>query len=136
MNLKDCFDQGLLKRIRVQPKAAKKEIEKAREYLVKARKNYEIKIHDITVVAAYTAMFHAARSLLLKDGIKERSHVCIVLYLKSKYPRLEHHIRVLDSYRRFKHTALYALDVKIGENEAEVALKLADEFIFEIEKNI
>ena len=59
--------------------------EKAKEYLEKARKNYEIDIHDITVVAAYTAMFHAARSLLFINGIKERSHVCIVLYLKSKY---------------------------------------------------
>ncbi len=136
MNLKDCFDQGLLKRMRVQPIAARKEIEKAKEYLEKARKNYEIEIHDITVVAAYTAMFHAARSLLLKDGIKERSHVCIVLYLKSKHSHLEHHIRVLDSYRRFRHTALYALDVRIDENEAEVALKLADEFITEMEKNI
>ena len=136
MNLKDCFDQGLLKRIRPQPEAAKKEIKKAKEYLEKARMNYEMDIHDITVVAAYTAMFHAARSLLFINGIKERSHVCIVSYLKSKYPKLEHHIRVLDSYRRFRHTALYALDVRISGNEAEVALKLADEFITEIEKNI
>lgn len=80
MNLKDCFDQGLLKRMRSQPEAAKKEIEKAKEYLEKAGKNYEMEIHDITVVAAYTAMFHAARSLLFIDGIKERSHVCIALY--------------------------------------------------------
>ena len=136
MNLKDCYDQGLLKRMRTQPEAAKKEIAKAKDYLGKASKNYDMKIYDITIVAAYTAMFHAARSLLFMDGIKERSHVCIVLYLNSKYPKLDHHIRVLDSYRRFRHTALYALDVRIGANEAEVALKLADEFIKTTEKNI
>jgi uncharacterized protein (UPF0332 family) len=133
MNLQSCFDDGLLKRVKRQPEVALKEIEKAKEYLGKAKKNHSMKIYDLSVVAAYTAMFHAARSLLFKDGIKERSHVCIILYLRSKYHKLAHHIRVLDSYRRFRHTALYALDVSIDENEAREALKSAKEFIDEIE---
>ena len=68
------------------------------------------------------------------DGIKERSHVCLISYLRSKYPDLAHHIRVLDSYRRFRHTALYALDVEIDENESKESIRLAVEFVKEIEK--
>ena len=43
MNIDDCFKDGLLKRIRPDKEAAKREIEKAKEYLVKAKKNEEIK---------------------------------------------------------------------------------------------
>lgn len=45
--------------------AAEKEIENAKEYLEKAKRNNEMEMHDIAVIAAYTSMFHAARYSLL-----------------------------------------------------------------------
>ncbi len=136
MNINDCFREGLLKRIRPDTEAAEREVEKAKEYLVKAKKNEEIKIHDFAVVAAYTSMFHAARAILLRDGIKERSHICIVIYLREKYPELRHQARILDTYRRFRHTALYALDVTVDKEEAEKSIELAREFIDVMEKSL
>ena len=56
MNIEDCFEQGLLKRIRPQLEAAKKEIEKAKEYLEKARKNENMGIHDIAMIGVLIAM--------------------------------------------------------------------------------
>ena len=136
MNIDDCFKEGLLKRIKPQLETAKKEIENAKKYLDKARKNEGMGIHDIAVIAAYTSMFHAARTILYRDGIKERSHICIVLYLKSKYPELREQARILDTYRRFRHTALYGIEDIIDNVEAETSIKLADEFIKIIEKKI
>ena len=136
MNVDDCFRDGLLKRIRPDKDAAKREIEKSKEYLEKAKKNIEIDIHDIAVVAAYTSMFHAARAILLRDGIKERSHICIVIYLREKYPESKHQARILDTYRRFRHTALYALDVTVDKKEAEKSIELAHEFIEVMEKSL
>jgi uncharacterized protein (UPF0332 family) len=136
LNTDDCFGDGLLKRIRPDKEAAKREVEKAKEYLIKAQKNEEIHIHDIAVVAAYTSMFHAARAILLRDGIKERSHICIVIYLREKYPELKHQTRILDTYRRFRHTALYALDVTIDDKEAKKSIELAREFIEVMRKSL
>jgi uncharacterized protein (UPF0332 family) len=30
-------------------------------------------------------MFHVARAVLFKDGIEERSHACVPVYLKGNY---------------------------------------------------
>ena len=133
MNIDECYREGLLKKTRPQEDAARKEISNARDYLMKAEKNREMNIHDIAIIASYTSMFHAARSLLFRDGVKERSHVCLVIYLREKYPELGHYINVLDSYRRFRHTALYGLDIRIDERESAEAIKLAGEFISRIE---
>jgi len=30
-------------------------------------------------------MLHSPRALLFRDGVKERGHLCVVVYLKEKY---------------------------------------------------
>ncbi len=133
MNLKECFEQGLLKRTRKDMAVANKELEVANGYLKKSKKTLEQGILEFSVIGAYTAMFHAARSILFRDGVKERSHVCIGLYIKSKYPTLAQHVIVLNSYRRLRHSALYALEVSIDKDEAEEAIRKAEDFISAIE---
>jgi len=56
-------------------------------------------------------MFHAARAILFRDGVKERSHECIPIYLNERYPELERIANTLDSHRRFRHNAIYGLDL-------------------------
>jgi len=80
-------------------------------------------------------MFHAARALLFKDGVKERSHICVVVYLKEKYPKLRKLANQLDTYRRNRHNTLYALDILISDDEAKQAIKDAELFYEQI-KNI
>lgn len=74
-------------------------------------------------------MFHSARAILFRDGIKERGHECIPVYLREKYPQLETLANILDSYRRFRHDAIYGLDFAIDDREAKVALDSAKEFL-------
>ena len=77
-------------------------------------------------------MFHAARAILFRDGIKERSHECIPVYLKETYPQLETLANILDSYRRFRHDAIYGLDFAIDDKEAKAALDSAKEILEKI----
>ena len=80
------------------------------------------------------AMFHAARAILFRDGVKERSHECIPIYIKESYPQLERIANTLDAYRRFRHNAIYGLDLTLDETEARAALDSARELLEEVRK--
>ena len=94
--------------------------------------NMSIHRYRVVAVSSYSSMFHAARAVLFRDGIKERSHECIPVYLKEKYPQLETLANILDSYRRFRHDAIYGLDFAIDDIEAKAALDSAKEFLEKI----
>ena len=81
-------------------------------------------------------MFHAARSLLFRDGVKERSHLCVISYLQDTYPTLRRLANQLDTYRRNRHNTLYALDFLISEEEAQQAIDDAERFHHHIQNTI
>ncbi len=136
MNLQDCYRQGLLKKVKPDPENAKRSIEQSFKGLEDANKNLEIECYNVVIILNYTSMFHAARALLFRDGIKERSHLCIPVYIKAKYPALKRFANMLDSYRMFRHRTIYGLEVTIDKAEAEEAIKTAGEFITEIENMV
>ena len=57
-------------------------------------------------------MFHAGRALLFRDGIQEKSHYCLLVYLKEKYTgRISAGIlSSMDAYREERHEVLYSLE--------------------------
>ncbi len=132
MKLAECFQKGLLKRISPDTDNADRSLKLSLENIGDAEENLGIHRYRVVAVLSYTAMFHAARAILFKDGIKERSHECIPVYLKEKYPELETSANVLDSYRRFRHDAIYGLDFVIDENEARACLETSKEFLEKI----
>ena len=78
-------------------------------------------------------MFHAARAVLFRDGIKERSHLCTISYLRETYPRLKRLANQLDAYRRNRHNTIYALDFLISDEEMHQAIEDAELFYQQIE---
>ena len=118
MNLKDCYKEKLLRKTKPSLQFAQKSLEISQEYIKKAQDNLKIKNYDITLFCAYTSMFHASRGLLYKDGIKERSHICIISHIKESYPNLRKLANLLDTYRRNRHNTLYALDFLTSEDDA------------------
>lgn len=134
MNLNECFKQGLLKKMAPDVENARKSIHESKRNVSDAEKNLKIGCYNVVVILSYTAMFHAARGLLFKDGVKERSHVCIPIYIRERYPQLGKFADVLDSYRIFRHRTIYGLEIFIDRAEAEEALGTAKEFIEGIEK--
>lgn len=112
---------------------ALRSLELSKSNIEDAEQNMSIHRYRVVAISSYSSMFHAARAILFRDGIKERSHECIPVYLKEKYPQLETLANILDSYRRFRHDAIYGLDFAIDDKEAKAALDSAKEILEKIE---
>lgn len=137
MELSECFEKGLLKKDRPSIEIAKKSIEMAKKKLGKARKLFELKMQEESLTSSYSAMFHAGRALLFKDGIREKSHYGLYVYLKEKFSdRIERRfLNEFDSLRQSRHEISYGLEtVHISLEEAKEILKIANEFVELIEK--
>lgn len=63
------------------------DLKQAEFFLSEALDLIGLKKKEMASIALYNAVFHAARSLLFKDGIKERSHYCIQKYLEHNYEK-------------------------------------------------
>lgn len=129
MDVKTCFNKRFLVKSKSSGNKAKQSLKSAKGSLKKAQDNIKISNMDVAVVMAYTAMFHTFRALLFMDGIKERSHVCMLEYVKEKFPLLKDLAKEADAYRRFRHTALYGLEVLVSKDDAMAAVKLAEKII-------
>ena len=136
MKLNDCYKEGLLRKTKPSKQYAIKSLKTSLNYIQNAKDNFEMKNNNLVIFCSYTAMFHSARALLFKDGVKERSHLCIVSYIRETYPKLRSLSNQLDAYRRNRHNTLYALDFLISEYEAQQAIEDAEQFHKQIEKII
>ena len=83
------------------------------------------------------AMFHAARALLYRDGVQEKSHYAISIYLKEKYSNKIPMpiINLLEIHRIERHESMYGLEYKPEKKDAELAIQDAQSFVREI-KNL
>jgi uncharacterized protein (UPF0332 family) len=114
MNLDECFEKRLLRSTRPDLLKTEKAIEMAKRALTQAEKLMEHGFFEQVILYSYTAMFQGARALLFKDGILEKSHYCVVEYLKRNYVQSgklqQNHIHWLDTYRIERHETLYGLE--------------------------
>ena len=55
------------------------------------------------------------------------------LNLRKNYPDLKEHVKVLDNYRRTRHTALYGIDYGSDKDGAVYGIELAESFIRVVE---
>ena len=137
-NIEDCFRFRLLRKIKPDEEKAKKSLEISKNRLKEAGRAIELKIFQYAILESYMAMFHAARALLYKDGIQEKSHFAIFIYLKEKYSdKIPLHIlNLLNIHRIERHEAMYGLEYKPEEQDALAALEDAKVFVKEIEKHV
>jgi len=140
MRLNECFRKRLLRRDRPDLEKSKRSIEVAEAKLKEAERAFSHGLLDATVVLAYTAMFHAARAILFKDGIVEKSHVCLIVYLREEYVNTgrlsESLINTLDSIRIDRHETLYGLETESSEKDARYCLNKAREFLSTIKNTL
>lgn len=108
MRLKDCFRKGLLRRVQKNREIAEKTIQMAENDLSEAESSYAKESYVWAMVQVYTSMLNFSRAILFSDGIREKSHVCTVEYLRVKHRK--HYgdlIEKLDVLRRERHLTLY-----------------------------
>lgn len=98
---------GLLRKIPPSRQKAGESMKAAKNWIGEAEKNIQNQTFNSSVISSYLAMFHSARSILFKDGVREKSHFCIARYLEEKYAKpgsLEQKwIDLLDYYRDLRH---------------------------------
>jgi len=136
--LDKCFKKGLIRKTLPSREKALKSISKAKKWLEEAKKNLEFSLIDSCLVSSYSAMFHAARALLIKDGFREKSHYCLARYVEEKYVNANtlsgSIVALLDRFRELRHEDLYELDFLATSEDAKEAIKNAEIVIREIEK--
>lgn len=141
MNIKECFEKRLLRKGRPDRLKSEKALEIAKKNIGKAERLLKYGFYSEAIITAYTAMFQSARALLFKDGIFERSHYCVVEYLKENYVKkhlLSHdYLHSIDVYRTQRHEALYGLEeVSYEKIEVDDAIEKTKKFIKAISKII
>lgn len=134
MRLKDCYDKGLLRKRRSDPLKSKRAMELAKSDLDRAARLLESEFFMESRLLSYTGMFQAARALMFKDGVFERSHACVVEYLRVNYTRKHildiNYVNWLDSLRVERHETLYGLElIDVSKEEAEDALSKGLKFV-------
>ena len=82
LTLSECYRKRMLRKDRPDTGKARISIKISENKLAKAKKAFNSGIFEAVIIFAYTSMFHAARSLLFKDGIMERSHICLMLHIQ------------------------------------------------------
>lgn len=135
-NTEDCFRFRLLRKIKPDKIKSQKSLELAEKRLERAKEALKLKIFDFVILESYMSMFHAARALLYKDGIQEKSHYAISIYLKEKYSNKIPIpvINFLGIHRTERHEAMYGLEYQPEKKDAELALQDAEIFLKEIKK--
>ena len=135
MNTEELLRSGFLKRISPSLERAKKSLEVSQKYLLEAKKGFGIGVYEMSIIGAYSSIFHAARAILFRDGIAERSHSAVYDYLKEKHPGLGiNQINSFNLYRGLRHSVAYGLDTVVGEDDAKGILNFAEQFLSNVKK--
>jgi uncharacterized protein (UPF0332 family) len=134
--IKECFRFRLLRKISPDKEKSLKSIEKAEKRLEKAKDLLKFNFFEEALMESYMSMFHAARTLLYLDGIQEKSHFAISIYLKEKYGK-KIPINIIDFlgiHRIERHDSNYGFEYEPDKQDALRAVKDAETFLTEIEK--
>ena len=135
-SLEDCYKFRLLRKIKPDKEKSKRSLEISNQRLKEAEKAIKLKIFQYAILESYMAMFHSARALLYKDGIQEKSHFAIYIYLKEEYSNKVplNILNLLNIHRTERHETLYGLEYNPEKEDANRALEDAKNFVKEIER--
>jgi uncharacterized protein (UPF0332 family) len=131
-NIDDCFERGLLRKVEPSRIKSEQSLVQAREWHSEAEKNLGAEALRSALSSAYLAVFHSARAILFRDGVREKSHYCIGLYLQKYVDEgiLEEEWPMLfDRIRSLRHADQYSFQGKPTGEEVQAGIDLAERFI-------
>ncbi len=108
--LEKCFKRNQLRAVESSNEKAKLSIKLAKEWLMEAEKNLENSTCKSAQISTYLAFFHSARAVLFRDGIREKSHYCIGVYLEKYVDNgdlEEEYTLIFDRMRSARNTDQY-----------------------------
>ena len=131
MNFEECLRKNLIRKDENAMERVEKSLEISSRFLKSAGKNLEIEEYEMTEIAAYNAIFHAARALLFRKGYVERSHACLIIALRQLYKddlKFIEYLNAFDRIRLSRHNIQYG-GITTDKDEAEYVLGFAIEFL-------
>ncbi len=132
-----CFRKGLLLRVEPSSTKSRESIAEARDWLSEARKNVAAEAYKSAISSLYLAIFHSARAVLFRDGVREKSHYCAGVYLE-KYVEQgvleEDWFLIFDRLRSVRHADQYSFQVHPLKEEVESGIDIAGKFVIRMEK--
>ena len=100
---RECLEKGRLKKFPRAAGLAPAELEQAAADLITARQSLAQGNHKWASIQAYYSMFHAARALVYKAGLRERSHHCLQYALRELYVKTKQiDVRLVESLQLAK----------------------------------
>jgi uncharacterized protein (UPF0332 family) len=131
------YERGLLRKVAASDDKAMQSLAQAREWVTEAGYDCDAGSLRSALMAAYMGYFHAARAILFRDGIREKSHYCIGVYLDSfreKGLLEDEWVLQFDHMRGLRQNDQYGLDARPTVQEVRQALADAGKFIDRMER--
>lgn len=131
-SIEDCYEEKLLRKVRPSPEKARESLMLASAYLDEARLVIGVGANRMSMSGAYMAWFHAARAILFRDGIREKNHYCIQLYLDTyaKAGLLEEEwVLMFGRMRTQRHDSQYSFAPAPADKEVNAAILYAEQFV-------
>lgn len=141
-SIDECFERRNLKKTNPSVQKAKASLTIAENNLKDAKTHLDNNMYNWALIASYASMFHSGRALLFKDGVKEKSHFCLAIYVKEKYKGIieSKYLNELNILREQRHMIFYGdeeMNVKEAQEvEADSAVNLAEGFLDSVKKII
>lgn len=135
--LDECFARGELRPVPPSGEKAIESLRAARAFLAESEQAARTGSYRLATGGIYMAWFHAARAVLFRDGIREKSYFCIGRYLKTYVSsgRLDGKwVAMFDRIRVKRSENQYSFEVPPAREEIDGLLVLAEEFIAVIEE--
>ncbi|MFA5222122.1 MAG: HEPN domain-containing protein [Methanoregula sp.] len=135
--LDECYERGLLRKVPGSNDKAMQSLAQAREWVTEAGYDCDAGSLRSALMAAYRGYFHAARAVLIRDGVREKSHYCIGVYLESYREKglLEDEwVLQFDHMRGLRQDDQYSLNARPTVEEVRQALGDAGNFIERMER--
>jgi uncharacterized protein (UPF0332 family) len=129
--LRKCFRNGLLRKVEPSQTKYLKSLKESDKWIEESTKNLESKAYSSAQLSIYLAYFHAARSVLFRDGVREKSHYCIGIYLESyvKEGLLEEDCYLLfDRMKTNRHSMQYSFETQPTKEEIVSGIRTANHF--------
>ena len=135
--LNKCFSNGLLRKVEPSRTKYLKSLDEAGKWIDESTKNLESEAYRSAQLSIYLSYFHAARSVLFRDGVREKSHYCIGIYLESyvKKGLLDEDCFLLfDRMRTSRHSMQYSFEPQPSKEEIISGINTAKHFIENIRR--
>jgi uncharacterized protein (UPF0332 family) len=137
--LDECYERGLLRKVPASEEKARLSLAQAREWIIEAGHDCDADALRSGLIAVYMGYFHAARALLYRDGVREKSHYCIGIYLefyREKGLLEDEWVLQFDHMRGLRQNDQYNLEARPVLVEVQQALADAERFINRMEQLI